>query len=179
MAVTKAKKAEVLQQLDAKFAKAKAVYFGNFTGLTVKKSVNLRKKLLGANIDYVVAKKTLYRISLKNNNLPEVPAELMKGPVGAVFSYEDTILPAKLMHEFTKDLEAKFEVLGGLVDGRYIGKAEAKALALLPSREELLAKLVGSMKSPIVGFHSALSGVLRKFVYTMAAVRDKKEGSAS
>ncbi len=84
------------------------------------------------------------------------------------------------MYEFAKDPEAKFEILGGLVDGRYIGKVEAKALATLPSREELLAKLVGSMKSPIAGFHGALSGVLRKFVYGLAAVRDKKsEGSAS
>ncbi len=102
MPVTKAKKAEVLQQLDEKFGKAKAIYFGKFTGLTVKKSVDLRKKLRKANIDYVVAKKTLYRISLKNNNLPEVPAELMEGPVGAVFSYEDSVLPANLCMSLPK-----------------------------------------------------------------------------
>jgi len=61
-----------------------------------------------------------------------------------------------------------------MVEGKYISKAQAEELALLPSREQLLAKLVGSMKSPISGLHGVLSGVLRKFVLALAAVRDKK-----
>lgn len=175
MAVTKEKKAVTLKELNDKFGRAKAVYFADYRGLTVKKAVDLRKKLRKAGIDYMVSKKTLYRLALKNNNLPEAPDEVLAGPVGAVFGYDDVVTPVKLMHEFSKDAESKFVILGGLVDGKFVGKAEAKALALLPSREELLAKLVGSLKAPISGFHGVLAGVLRKFVYGLAAVRDKKQ----
>jgi len=173
MAVTKEKKAEVLKELDAKFGKAKAIYFSGYRGMQVKKMVALRKKLHAAGVDYAVAKNTLFQIAAKNNKMPEIPKEILRGPVAVAIGYADVIIPVKILHEFAKDAE-QLEILGGLVDGRYVSKAEAKALAVLPSREELLAKLVGSMKSPISGLHGTLSGVLRKFVYALAAVRDKK-----
>lgn len=176
MPVTKAKKEEVLKELNEKFSKAKAVYFANYRGLTVKKATDLRKKLHKVKVDYVVAKKTLGRIAMKNNNLPEASKEIMDGPIAFVFGYEDVVIPVKTLHEFSKEAE-QLQILGGLVDGKFVSKAEAKALAMLPSREALLAKLVGSMKSPISGFHGALSGVLRKFVYALSAIKDKKSAA--
>lgn len=173
MAVTKAKKEEVLKELNDKFSRAKAVYFSGYRGITVKKMVALRKKLHKEGVDYAVAKKTLYKIAAKNNNFPELPDDIMEGPVAAAFSYGDVVIPAKLLHEFSKEAE-QLVILGGLVDGKLVTKAQAKELALLPSREELLARLVGSMKSPISGFHGVLAGTLRKLVYALAAVRDKK-----
>ncbi len=173
MAVTKEKKAEVLKDLNDKFKRAKAVYFSGYRGITVKKMVALRKKLHKEGVDYAVAKKTLYKIAIKNNNLPEMPDEVMDGPVAAAFGYDDVVIPVKLLHEFTKEAE-QLEILGGMVEGKYISKAQAKELAMLPSKVQLLAKLVGSMKAPISGFHGVLAGVLRKLVYALAAVRDKK-----
>jgi len=173
MAVSKATKAEVLKELNDKFSKAKAVYFSGYRGMPVKKMVALRKKLHKSGVDYMIAKKTLYNLAAKNNNLPEIPSDITVGPVAAAFGYDDVVIPAKLLQEFTKEAE-QLEILGGMVEGKYISKAEAKALALLPSKEQLLAKLVGSMKAPISGFHGVLAGVLRKFVYALAAVRDKK-----
>lgn len=172
MPVTKEKKGEILKELNTKFGKAKALYFSGYRGLQVKKMVALRKKLHAAGVDYAVAKKTLFQLAAKNNNLPEIPKEMMMGPVAVAIGYGDIIIPVKVLHEFAKEAE-QLEILGGLVEGRFVSKAEAKALATLPSREELLAKLVGSMKSPISGLHGTLSGVLRKFVYALAAVRDK------
>ena len=177
MAVTKAKKAEVLQVLNDKFGRSKAVYFVGYRGLTVKKVTDLRKKLHAASVDYVVAKRTLMKLAAKNNNMAEIPDEVLKGPVAAVFSYEDVVMPAKLVHAFSKEAE-QLELLGGIVDGRVLNKADAKAMAMLPSREELLAKLVGSLKSPISGFHGVLSGVLRNFVYTLNAIKDKQSSQA-
>ena len=176
MPVTKAKKEEILTELNDKFSKAKAVYFANYRGLTVKKATDLRKKLNAVKVDYVVAKKTLGRIAMKNNNLPEASQELMEGPVAFVFGYEDVVTPVKTLHDFSKEAE-QLQILGGLVDGKFVSKAEAKALAMLPSREVLLAQLVGSMKSPISGFHGVLSGVLRKFVYALSAIKDKKSAT--
>ncbi len=124
-------------------------------------------------MDVVVAKKTLIRLSIKNHQLPDPSAEAMEGAVAAVFSYGDVVAPARLLHEFSKENE-NLQLLGGIVDGKFLSKVEAKQLALLPSREVLLAKLVGSMKAPISGFHGVLSGVMRKFVYGLKAVHDKK-----
>jgi len=173
MAVTKARKADVLKKLDDKFGKAKAIYFSDYRGIPVKKLGALRKKLREAGVDYVVAKKTLYKITLKKHNLPDVPDDILAGPVGAAIGYDDIVTPVKILKEFTKEAE-QLQILGGVAEGKLISKAQALELASLPSREQLLAKLVGSLKSPLYGIHGALSGVLRKFVYAMAAVRDKK-----
>jgi len=178
MPVTKVKKAEILKQLDSKFAKAKAIYFSENSGLTVKKMVQLRKKLSASKVDYVVAKKTLFNIAAKNNGYPEIPAELLSGPVAIAFGYDDVVTPVKILNDFAKDNE-KLQILGGLVEGKYISKADAKALANLPSRNELLAKLLGSMQAPLAGMHGVMSGVLRKFVYSLNAIKDKKGSTAA
>lgn len=173
MAVTKAKKEEVLKKLDEKFSRAKAIYFSEYRGMPVSKLGALRKKLRAAGVDYVVAKKTLYRIALKNNNLPEVADELMAGTVGVAIGYDDVVAPVKILSDFTKEAE-QLKILGGMVEGKVVSIAQAKELAALPSKEQLLAKLVGSLKSPISGLHGVLSGVLRSFVYAINAVKDKK-----
>ncbi|HRY90802.1 MAG TPA: 50S ribosomal protein L10 [Candidatus Gracilibacteria bacterium] len=174
MAVTKAKKADVLKKLEEKFSRAKAVYFSDYRGMPVKKLGTLRKKLREAGVDYVVAKKTLYKIALKKNNLPEVPDDILAGPVGAAIGYDDVVVPVKVLNDYTKEAE-QLQILGGIAEGKLLSKAMAKELANLPSKEQLLAKLVGSLKSPLYGLHGVLSGVMRKFVYAMAAVRDKKQ----
>lgn len=177
MAVTKAQKEEILKKLEDNFAKAKAVYFAQNKGLEVKKVTALRKKLHKEGIDLVVAKKTLMKIAAKKNNLPDLSNEVMEGPVAAAFGYKDVVIPAKLLYEFSKENE-NLQLLGAVVEGKLLSKAEAKQLATLPSREELLAKLVGSMKAPVSGFHGVLSGVLRKLVYGLKAVHDKKAAEA-
>jgi large subunit ribosomal protein L10 len=173
MAVTKAQKDEVLKQLEENFAKAKAVYFAQNKGLQVKKVTDLRKKLYKEGVELVVAKKTLMKLAAKKNNLPELSDEVMDGPIAAAFGFQDMISPAKVLYDFSKENE-NLQLLGAIVEGKLLNKAEAKQLATLPSRTELLAKLVGSMKSPISGFHGVLAGTLRKFVYGLKAVHDKK-----
>ncbi len=173
MAVSKAKKGEVLAELNEKFGKATAVYFSDYRGLSVTKLGELRKRLREQKVEYVVAKKTLMRIALKNNNLPDVPDDLMQGPVGAAVSYDDVISAVKVLHNFSKEAE-QLQILGGMVEGRYVSQAEAKSLATLPSREQLLAKLLGSLNAPISGFHGVLHGVMSKFVRTVQAVHDKQ-----
>ena len=177
MPVTKALKAEILKALDEKFAQAKAIYFSQNKGIPVKKVTDLRKKLHKEGIELLVAKKTLIRLAAKHANLPELPDEILEGAVAAAFTAGDTVAPARLLFQFSKDNE-NLQLLGGVVDGKIIGKAEAKQLAMLPSREVLLAKLVGTLKAPISGLHAVLSGILRKFVYGLKAVHDKKAAGA-
>ena len=90
------------------------------------------------------------------------------------FSAEDPVAPAKILNDFSKDHKA-LEIKAGILDGKVIALDEVKALAELPSREELLAKLVGSMQAPISGLVNVLQGTIRNFVYTLEAVRQKKE----
>lgn len=177
MAITKEKKEEILKGLEEKFGRAKSVYFADYRGLTVKEMGEMRKKLREDGVDYVVAKKTLIKLSVKNSNLPEIPSELMEGPVGAAFGYEDEIAPVKALHLYGKRVEA-LNILGGLVEGKYVSKAQAIELAKLPSKDELLAKLVGSIKAPISGFHGILSGILRNFVYVINAYKEEKAKAA-
>ncbi len=173
MPVTKAKKSEVLQGLEEKFSRAKSVYFTTNKGIPVKKMTDLRKKLHKEGIDLVVAKKTLIRIAAKKNTASELSDEIMQGPVAAAFSYTDEIAPAKVLYQFSKENET-IELIGGIVSGVVMNKAQAKQLATLPSKQELLAKLVGTMIAPVQGLHGGLSGVLRKMVYAVRAVHDKK-----
>ena len=173
MAVTKEKKQEVLKKLDEKFGKAKAVYFSQYSGLSVQDMGKLRRSLRDNGVDFVVAKKTLMKLSLKNAGFSETPNDLMTGPVGVAFGYEDVVAPAKYLYEFANGAD-KLQLLGGFIDGKLISKEQALELAKLPSRDELLARLVGSMKAPISGLHGTLSGVMRKFVYALKAVSDKK-----
>lgn len=173
MPVTKAQKKEILQDLEDKFGRAKAVYFAAYSGLDVKGMKEMRVKMRASDIDYKVAKKTLMRLAMKKHGHEDVPREIMEGPVGAAFSYDDAILPAKIIHTFGKDHEM-VKLLGGLVDGKFISKAEALELAILPSRQELLAKLVGSMNAPVAGFYGVLHGLLRGFVYALGQIEGQK-----
>lgn len=173
MAVTKEKKKELLQDLDDKFGKAQAVYFADYRGLSVKDMGSLRSQLRENGVDFRVAKKTLMQLSLKNSNLPEAPSEVMAGPVGAAFGYEDVIAAVKALHTFSKTND-NLKILGGLVEGKFITQAEALELAQLPSREELLAKLVGSMKAPVSGFYGVTSGMLRGLIQVLKAYGEQK-----
>lgn len=173
MAITKAKKQEILKDLEDKLERSEAVYFADYRGLSVKDMGKLRGKLRDEGYDFRIAKKTLMQLSLKNKNLPEAPSEVMEGPVGAAFSYEGIVNAVKALHEFSKEND-NLKILGGLVEGKFITQAEAIELAKMPTREELLAKLVGSMKAPVSGFYGVTSGLLRNLVYVLKAIEEAK-----
>ncbi len=174
MAITKEKKVQILKDLEEKFARAKAVYFAENKGLSVKESSALRRSLREQNVDLVVAKKTLMKIAAKNTNLPELNDEVLTGPIAAIIGYEDAVLPSKLVKDFGKTADERIVLTGGILDGKILNQAETIQIASLPTKQELLAKLVGSMKAPISGFHGALHGLLSKFVRTVDAVRAQK-----
>lgn len=174
MAITKAQKGQILKDLEEKFSRAQAVYFAENKGLSVKNVSALRKKLHENGVDYVVAKKTLMKLAAKNQNLPEISDEVLTGPIAAVIGYADIVIPSKIVKDFAATVEDKVVLTGGMIEGRLIGKAEALMMASLPAKEQLLAQLVFTMKSPISGFHAAMHGLLGKFVRTVDAVRAKK-----
>lgn len=152
---------------------SKGAVLVDYCGLTVAEDTELRSKMREAGVKYMVAKNTFIRIAAKEAGIEGLDAYLEHNTAVA-FSAEDPVAPAKILNDFSKDHKA-LEIKAGILDGKVIALDEVKALAELPSREELLAKLVGSMQAPISGLVNVLQGTIRNFVYTLEAVRQKKE----
>ncbi len=166
-------KAGKVAELKDLLTSSKGVVLVDYCGLTVAEDTELRSKMREAGVKYMVAKNTFIRIAAKEAGIEGLDAYLEHNTAVA-FSAEDPVAPAKILNDFSKDHKA-LEIKAGILDGKVIGLDEVKAVAELPSREELLAKLVGSMQAPISGLVNVLQGTIRNFVYTLEAVRQKKE----
>ena len=171
--ITKQQKKEIINDLTDKLSKQKVVIFSDYTGLTVNQAQELRSQLRENNIDYKVAKKTLIDLSLEKAGFKDIKIRNLAGQVCLIFGYDDEILPAKLVFNFSKKNEA-LKIMAGLVNGEYMESEAMISLAKLPSKQELLAKLVGSFTSPISGFCNALQFNIRKLVYTLNSLKESK-----
>lgn len=174
MAITKEKKQEIVKQLTESFKKAKSVVFADSEGLNVKDFSDMRQKLNDEEVKYKIAKKTLIRIAVKEAGLEEIPEEILSGQTGLAFSDTDEIIAAKTLYEFSKNNE-NIKLLGALMDGNILSQANTLELAKIPSKDELLARLVGSINAPVNGFYSTLHSLLRSFVGTLSAYAEKAE----
>ena len=175
MPKTKEQKKEILEGLKDRVSRSKSVVFASFDGLGVKDNEDLRKKLKGVGSEYYVAKKTLLDIAFKDAKVENLNIKDFDGKVAAVFGYEDEVAPAKMVGEFKKSKEAAIiDFVGGILEGKFLTKEEVEALSELPSKQELYAKIVGSINAPVSGFVNVLAGNLRKFVYVLKAIEEKK-----
>jgi len=166
-------KASKVAELKELLTGAKSIVLVNYCGLTVAEDTKLRSAMREAGVKYTVAKNTLIRIAAKEVGIEGMDAFLEHNTAIAV-AKEDPIAVAKIVNDFAKDHKA-LEIKAGVLDGRIISVDEIKALAALPSREVLLAKMLGSMQAPISGLANVLQGTIRNFVYVLDAVRQEKE----
>lgn len=173
MPVTREKKSVVLQDLIDKFARSKTVIFAGYRGLAVKGMSALRGQLRKGGSEMKIAKKTLMQIAAKENGIDAIPADAMEGPVAATFSYEDELAGLQALYKFSKENET-LVLLGGIIDGKVVGPAEVKKYATLPSREQLLAKFMGSMNAPVTGWVSGLGNVIGGFVRALNAYKNSR-----
>ena len=160
MAVTRAKKSEILATLEAHLKDATSVAFTSNNKLTVEDIDSIRDDVRAQNGVFMLAKKTLIRIAFKNVLNADLDLDTLPGQVAIVISKGDKIAALaavnKYVAEFKKEQKIKF--VGGYIDGRVLGETEAAKLAGLPSREVLLAKLLGSMMSPLSGLARFFDG---------------------
>lgn len=175
MPKNKLQKQEILRNLKEKFKKSKSVVFAGFNALTVKDNENLRQELRKENSEYYVAKKTLINLAFQEK-ISDLNVREMDGKIAAIFSYDDEIAPAKILADFRKDKERAERIffLGGILENKLLSKEEIEVLSKLPSKQELYAKLVGSLNAPISGFVNALAGNMRNLVYVLKAIEEKK-----
>ena len=152
-ALKEAKVAEIKEKLE----KSKAVVLSKYQGLTVEEDTTLRKNLREAGVEYKVYKNTLVTLAAKELGLEGI-VEYLEGPVSIAFSYEDVTVGARILNDFAKD-HKKLELKAGIVEGEVYDEAKIKQLATIPSKEVLIAKLLGSIKSPISSFARVLSAI--------------------
>lgn len=169
---TKAFKTNKIESMKEKLSKAQVAIVTEYRGLSVEEITKLRRNLQKEDGDYMVTKNTLAKIAVKGTEF-EVLTDAFKGPIALAFGFKDQVSPAKVLASFIKEVK-KGEIMAAALDGKLLSADEAKALANLPSKEEIYAKMLGCINSPASGLANATNGVLTQLVRTMAAVRDAK-----
>jgi len=175
MAKTRAQKQEVIESLVDKFSNAKSAVFVDYKGISVTDAADLRQQAKDAGGEYLVAAKTLIQKALEQSGDKKdlVDPTQLEGNIALIFGFEDEVAPAKIAYDFGKGKEV-FEIRGGIMGAQFMELSQVEALAKLPSREELLAKVVGSLNAPVSGFVNVLAGNLRGLVNVLNAVKDQK-----
>lgn len=177
MVTTAQKKARVID-LKGQLAQSKLAVVSDYRGLTVKEMTDLRRRIQAAGGDYTVAKNTLIRRALsETEGTPDID-QMLKGPTALVMGYQDPVGPVKALMDFLKETKKEMDIRGGFVEGKAVSAKDLQQIATLPSREEMVAKLMGSMQSPAQGVVITLSGVARNLVYALEAIRKQKEENA-
>jgi len=170
-----AEKERMLEELEERFKRSKALVFTGFRGLTANEMVELRRELRKANVEYKVIKNRLAKLAAQRVGLEIDP--LLDGPTGICFGYDDPAVAFKVAVELAKRFE-KYEIRGGISEGQLVDAEGAKELASLPSREELLARLAGAFQGPIQGLAGVLHALIRDLVIVLNEVAKVKPETA-
>jgi len=174
VALNREEKAAVIEEVSAQVAQAGSIVLAEYRGLTVEKITQLRKQARESGVYLRVLKNTLVRRAVKDTPYEKL-ADQMVGPLMYGIS-ADPVAPAKLIASFAKAND-QLVVKGGAMPNVVMDVAGVQALATMPSRDELLAKLLGTMQAPVATFVRTLNEVPTKFVRGLAAVRDKQEAA--
>ncbi|MBD3383047.1 MAG: 50S ribosomal protein L10 [candidate division Zixibacteria bacterium] len=173
----RSEKEDVVQELGELFDNSQSIFVTDYLGLTVEQMTDLRKKLRDNEIKYRVAKNTLLRIVAKQKGYEKL-VDFFTGPTAIAFGTEDPTVPAKTLYDFKKDIAkdvGKPEVKAFFADGVIYDADKLKELAELPSKEELIAKVVGSIGAPLSNLVGTLDGLLRELCVTIDQIAQQKE----
>ncbi len=166
-------KREVVKKLKEELKDVDSVFLCSFNGLTVEKDTELRGKMRENGASYNVSKNTLLKIAFADSDLNQVN-EHLKGNTSLAYNKEDVIGLAKLIRDFAKENKA-FQFKAGVVEGQVIGVDDLNNLAEMPSKEELVSKMMYMLNYPIQGFATVLSGMTRQLVVALDQIRQQKE----
>ncbi len=166
----------MVRDIKERLKKSMVVILTDYRGLNVTEITELRRQLREEGIEFRVVKNTLTKIAAGELGYETLDTHL-EGPTAVAFSYEDPVAAAKILSKFAKTND-KLEIKAGLLEGNILDIASIKALADLPSREVLLARVAGAFQAPLSAFASVLQGNIRNLVYVLDAVREQREKSA-
>ena len=171
----KEQKAKIVEELSDTLSQSPLALLTDYKGMSVEEITKLRDELYKVNAKYRVVKNTLIRLALERAEIPAGELDsALEGTTAVLYTEGDTILALKTLYNFIRETK-KPVVKCGIMDGKFIDATQAKEFSTLPPREILLAQLIGQMQAPIYGLHAVLSGTLRKFLYALNAIKEKKE----
>jgi len=168
-------KKEIVERLAAQLASAEITILFDYKGLDVLAMTELRAKLRDASVQIEVVKNTLLTRAAKGSD-SALMQDLYKGPNAIVISVDDPVAPAKILVDFAKTNE-KLEIKAGTLAGKLLSVDEITQLAKMPSKQELLTKLVCTLNAVPTSFVTVISGVPRAFVNVLSAIKDQKEAA--
>ncbi|GBD07376.1 50S ribosomal protein L10 [bacterium HR21] len=175
--LTRERKAQIVEELSEKLQRARGIYLVDFAGMTVAESQALRKELRPQGFEYKVAKNTLIRRALHALGNHAALEQHLVGQTGLILSYTDAVAPARVLRDFIKRVD-KPRFKAAVVEGQYFDGSQLDTLASMPSREELIAGILGSLQAPVAGIAGALGALLRDIAYLVEAVARKQSGAA-
>lgn len=174
MAITRLKKEEMRGQFAERFNKAGASIVAEYSGISAVELAELRVELRKSDTEFKILKNRVAKKALANEAEGcKALDEKLKGPIGVAYMYGDVAAGAKALLAFAKGND-KFKVTGGVMEGKSLSSGDVKALSELPSKEELLSKIVGTLVSPHRGLMSVLNGVSTNLVRALGAIKDQK-----
>jgi large subunit ribosomal protein L10 len=168
-------KQKKVEELRDRFNRSKIIIITDYKGLNVAAMTDLRGKLREANVDYQVVKNTLLVRAAEDTEAALVK-EVFNGPSAIALSYEDPVLPAKVLTEFAKQND-KLQIKAGVMGGKALDLASIKALSSLPSREVLLGQFLAAINAVPTGLVQALSDVPRRLLNVLQAIKEQKEAA--
>lgn len=171
-----AKKEAKIAELQKKLSGASNLFLTDYTGLTVEQITRLRGELRKDGSSYAVVKNTLFSIAA--TDLAKQLEEFLAGPTAVVFAGEDPVAPAKALKQFSDEVKT-IGIKAAYIEGRIVDAKQVMVLAALPSKLELVARLVGSLSSPLRGLVTVLSGNQSGLVRVLNAIREQREAAGS
>lgn len=170
-----AEKKKIVDDLNQRFSKFAIVIVSDYKGLDVSTINALRRKLKGENIEFQVVKNSLLTRASEQTDM-DLLKDHFKGPNAVALSYDDPVAPAKILTDFAKENKA-LEIKVGVMNGKVLELNEIKALSGLPSREDLLAKLLAAFNAVPESFVRTLNEIPKKMLYLLSAVKEQKEAA--
>jgi len=167
------KNIEKLTEIKAKVGKANSILFSDFKGVNSKDLTSFREEIRGKGGEVLFSKNTLLKKALIENNIEEKVTEGLSGQTVAILSYSDPVATIKSFFDFSTKVE-KLKAKSGIFENKLVSEKELSDISKLPSKQELIGKLVGSMKSPIFGLVNTLNQTQTRVVYLFKAIADKK-----
>lgn len=166
-------KKQIVLDIKDKMEKSQGIIFYDYRGLNVQEVTELRNKFREAGVEYRVIKNSMLKRAADMLEIEGLD-EHLAGPTAVAFGYSDPVAPAKVLVDFVKKAK-KTEIKTGVLGKKVIDVNNIQALAELPSKEQLIAQLAGTLNAPITGFARSLSGIICKLGYALNAVKDQKQ----
>ncbi len=169
----RSEKEQIVTEVAGTISRSTAMYFTDFSGLTVEQATDLRRELRKAGIEYRVVKNTLIKKALEQVTGYDKVYDKLVGPTGVAFAFEDAVVPAKVIEKFVNKHQ-KLSLKAAVLEKQVYDGSKLKEIAKLPSKKDLMASILGSIQSPLAGVPTVINAVMRDLVGVISEIEKKK-----